>query len=213
MKYFIIDTETTDTSVKDAQVLQFTMIFEDTDKQLPLEDLPKLNLYIENIPLIGSPQTLKFNSKLLTFIENNPDILVKPKDVIKYVIEFVYKCLEIPFEKIEKYKFTVDGEEKIKYIFPKVLLNLAGKNISNFDIPIIQNNFNLFYNDYNLCYRHRILDPAILYTDIVNDECIPDLKECLRRADIKFDESKLHDASYDCWAVLLLLRSFYMDKK
>jgi hypothetical protein len=114
MKYFIIDTETTDVDVNKAQILQFTMMFEDTDKQLDFDKIPILNLYIENDPLIGSPQTLKFNDKLLTYIEKNPDILIKPKDVIKHVLEFIYTCLEIPFESIEKVKF-VQKNNSVKF--------------------------------------------------------------------------------------------------
>lgn len=56
-------------------------------------------------------------------------------------------------------------------------------------------------------YRHRIIDPSILYVDWSKDESLPSLDECLKRAGI--EKSVTHTAVEDAWDVIQVLRKKY----
>lgn len=82
--------------------------------------------------------------------------------------------------------------------------NLAGKNLSEFDLPFIKR---LHRGHENLFkYHRRILDPSIYYLNI-EDKQLPNLTECLDRAGMQ--PTDLHTAIGDAWDICRLIRHHY----
>jgi hypothetical protein len=79
-------------------------------------------------------------------------------------------------------------------------INVAGKNVGSFDIPFLQAK-SMIPSEVRI--RHRVLDPAILYSQ-EGDTALPDLKTCKERAG--FGDVVSHDALDDALDVIRLLR-------
>jgi len=79
-------------------------------------------------------------------------------------------------------------------------IQAAGKNFAAFDMQFLYRipQFNKFVN-----FRHRIIDPAILFLQ-VGDEKLPDSKTCYERAGI--NNKVAHTAVEDALAVVRLIR-------
>ncbi|HPM21940.1 MAG TPA: hypothetical protein PLY35_11900 [Thermotogota bacterium] len=129
MRYISIDIETTGLDYKNDLILEFSAIIEDTELNLPIEQLPILNIkfYYENI--IGSPYALELNKNLINYIKNNKD-----------------KCIEY------KYDDETFNNKLIKFLLDNNFnlnekINIAGKNFSNFDKLFLINKFNIFANN------------------------------------------------------------------
>lgn len=186
MRYISIDIETTGLDYKNDLILEFSAIIEDTELNLPIEQLPILNIkfYYENI--IGSPYALELNKNLINYIKNNKD-----------------KCIEY------KYDDETFNNKLIKFLLDNNFnlnekINIAGKNFSNFDKLFLINKFNIFQQ---IILSHRVLDPAILYLDLKLDSTLPDLSTCCERANIKINN--LHTATEDALLIIKLIRAYY----
>jgi hypothetical protein len=84
------------------------------------------------------------------------------------------------------------------------VINIAGKNYASFDGKFLEKVSG--WKDL-IKYRHRIIDPSILYIDWNKDENLPSLNECLKRAEIK--KTVMHTALEDAWDVIQVLRKKY----
>ena len=83
-------------------------------------------------------------------------------------------------------------------------INVAGKNLSTFDIPHMEE-AGLFLTDgESLQFCHRVFDPAVLYFDPDTDGRLPDLATCLERAGMSSDVS--HTAIHDALDIVQLIR-------
>lgn len=78
----------------------------------------------------------------------------------------------------------------------KPRFTLAGKNLAMFDLPFLEN------MGIEIPYRHRLIDPAILYAK-ADDEVVPELQTCLERAG--FEKTVSHDAVEDAMDVVNLI--------
>jgi DNA polymerase III epsilon subunit-like protein len=96
-----------------------------------------------------------------------------------------------------------DVKKLIRNFWPKGKMNVAGKNVA-FDLAFLKKYG--FGTDFQ--YRRRLLDPAILYMR-QDDEHLPDLAECCKRAGIELFDRQLHDAQNDALLVCQLLRRHY----
>jgi hypothetical protein len=76
---------------------------------------------------------------------------------------------------------------------------VAGKNFANFDQKFLEKLPNKFVK-----FRHRILDPAMLFTDPMLDDAPPSSALCLERAG--FGGEVAHTALEDALMVVKLLR-------
>jgi hypothetical protein len=86
--------------------------------------------------------------------------------------------------------------------FKKYKINVAGKNFASFDMLFLNNVPGwLGFID----VRKRILDPAILYFDVNNDDVLPSLDVCKKRANI--DGNVSHNALLDAWDIIQVLRN------
>ena len=96
------------------------------------------------------------------------------------------------------FSFLKNKGEEITALY----INIAGKNVSSFDIPFL----NAKIKDWEgLRFLNRSIDPAILYFDLENDVSLPDMKTCMQRAGI--DGEVAHTAMEDALVVVKLLRN------
>ncbi|MCT4636214.1 MAG: exonuclease domain-containing protein [Bacteroidales bacterium] len=177
MRYLSIDIETTSTDTESAKIIQFGCVLEDTTKNIPVTELPSLEVII-NQPYKGDPVALDMNQAIFNRM---------PAEGISQGI-----FLRIFTEFLKKNDFTIkDGRYEVI---------CAGKNFGSFDMQIL-NNIPGFKTKFRL--KSRILDPAILYVD-KNDTDLPDLLTCLQRAGI--DKIVEHTAKADARDVISLIR-------
>src|SRR5262249_36973616 len=86
-------------------------------------------------------------------------------------------------------------------------VNTAGKNAAGFDIPFLKEQIPGRWPDdkcEEVYFKHRIIDPSILYFDPKKDDGLPDTKTCLERAGIGGESS--HTAVEDALLVVQLVR-------
>ena len=81
-------------------------------------------------------------------------------------------------------------------------ITVAGKNYSGFDKRFLEKLEG--WNTIN--FSHRVIDPSILYMDWDNDESLPNLDECLKRANI--NKTVSHNALDDAMDIVNLLRVY-----
>ena len=79
---------------------------------------------------------------------------------------------------------------------------MAGKNYSGFDKRFLEK-----LEGWNtIKFSHRVIDPSILYMDWDNDTELPNLDECLKRANI--NKTVSHNALDDAMDIVNLLRVY-----
>jgi DNA polymerase III epsilon subunit-like protein len=170
MKFLSIDIETTGLDPQKNQILEFGAVAIDTScGNAPyVDDFRAVFIHQE---LTGNPIALTMNSELI----NEINILLKTKD-FDYD-EFNYnKSNDVYVRNTEEFQKYFD--EWLESIGFTGRLTLAGKNLASFDLKFLE------AAGIKIKYRHRMIDPAILYVDWATDETLPDLQQCLDRAGI-----------------------------
>jgi hypothetical protein len=79
--------------------------------------------------------------------------------------------------------------------------NFVGKNFAGFDRKFLDE----IFDTNKLKIRHRVIDPAILYLNSIDEECLPDLKECKVRSGLFEDNTVAHTAVEDSIDTLKLV--------
>lgn len=226
MKYLSIDIETSGLDPENNQVLSVAAIFEDTEKKLPWDEIPKFHVGILRHQITGSPRALTMNAKLIEWMNRwmEPNYLDQdPTDAFFVAQESGMTFL--PEEEVTPafYRFlfangygyelgpgdivnTIDG---VKYpaIGGKtkpITINVAGKNFGTFDKKFLEK---LSWWQKLIRVRQRIIDPAVLFVDWKEDEALPGLEKCKDRAEIF--GLVTHNALEDAWDVVELLRKHY----
>ena len=198
MKYVSIDLETTGLDPERCDILQFGAVIEDTENQLPYDELPTLNL------LVGPPHpagrysaevgALVMNAKLIERIQKEGS--VKPGDIEPLFFLFVEEHLfKVPNEHVPEVNYPLGERPQI---------NLAGKNFNTFDRHFLDE---LHWNWSQ--YHRRVIDPAMLWWRPEEDETLPSTELCMERAGINpsdFGDGELHDAVTDAKIVIALVR-------
>lgn len=233
MKYLSIDTETSGLNFNNCQLLSFGAILEDTKTKLPLDQCPKINVYITSKNINGEPFALNMNASIIKAISefnllNRSEEKVKFGDDNKCIFlsaeefpYYFYLWLLVEHEGRSVYKEYLEPERWYKTSaslvikvtelmakYKKIYLTPAGKNFSTFDKnfidPLISD---VVRSGEIIKFRNRVLDPAILYVDWLNDDALPGLSTCKERAGL--DPLVTHDALDDAWDVVELLRKKY----
>ena len=190
MKYVSIDLETTGLDTRHCDILQFGAVIEDTENQLPYDELPTLNL------LVGPPTdgrysaelgALVMNAKLIQRIrdEGGVDPIELESRFVTFLEENMFKDHDTPS--------GIPGP-----------VNLAGKNFNTFDRQFLDE---LHWDWSN--YHRRVIDPAMLWWRPEDDDALPNTEVCMRRARIRasdFGQEGLHDAVTDAKVVIALIR-------
>lgn len=224
MKYISIDVETTGLDPENCQILSIGAVIEDTLNQLPFEDLPKFHAVIKRESVYGSIFALNLNKDLIQamkdYSEAKTDELKQEieesfgakfyheDEVVEALYQFCYRngLVDLDPNFLNKQMKIVDG---IAYPIlgsnmVKTYLNCAGKNFAGFDKKFLEK---LPRWKQVFSIRSRVLDPGILFVDWINDESIPSLDECKKRAGI--DGVVTHNAVEDAMDVVMLLRTCY----
>ena len=87
---------------------------------------------------------------------------------------------------------------------PPITISVAGKNFGTFDKLFLEK---LVWWKKLIHIRQRIIDPGILFVDWVEDDAVPSLTKCKKRAG--FSGEVTHNALEDAWDVIELLRKKY----
>jgi len=218
MIYVSIDIETSGLDHEKHKVLSIGAIIEDTEKKLPYEECPKFNAIVLQNEITGSPRAITMNKEIISmigdYLEGDDETkqnfnthsdysFYREDDVIKEFYTFLWRngfaTLDSPSTHVNgKLTPTIDGKTK------PITLNVAGKNFGTFDKLFLQE---LPWWQKLIRTRQRVLDPAILMVDWVNDKSLPNLTVCKERAGIKGIVT--HNALEDAWDVIEVLRRFY----
>lgn len=202
MRYVSVDIETSGLDYEKNKILSFGAIIEDTTKKLPFDELPKFNAVVIQREIVGSPRALTMNSHLIDYIGQYLDADENLKKEIEKISG--YKFYEE--EKIvdEFYDFLGTQGYSTLVLNKPYTLNVAGKNFATFDKLFLEQ---LPKWKKLIRVRQRIIDPSVMFCDWSNDDALPSLTDCKKRANL--DEVVSHNALEDAWDVIQLLRKFY----
>jgi DNA polymerase III epsilon subunit-like protein len=224
MRYISIDVETTGLDPENCQILSIGAVIEDTHLPIPFEDLPKFHAVIKRENVSGSIFALNMNRDLIQAMKDHSEArtdeakkLVEKSfgakfyhedEVVEALYQFCYRngLVDLDPNFLNKQMKIVDG-----ILYPilgsnmvKTYLNCAGKNFAGFDKKFLEK---LPRWKQVFSIRSRVLDPGILFVDWINDESVPGLDECKKRAGI--DGVVTHNAVEDAMDVVMLLRQCY----
>jgi len=185
MKYLSIDIETTGLDPERHQILEFAAIFEDSEKQLSFEELPKFHAYFSYNELIGEPYALQLNQDILRIISG---LLELPEEAK------IYHRIMDEFNPFEDHFFIWITE-----LFGEENATVAGNNFGQFDYQFLRRNFPSLVD----CFYHRFLDPGSMLVGYDSDR-IPNLEQCLEMCEM--EPTNLHTAIGDAWDVIRLIR-------
>lgn len=224
MKYISIDIETTGLDPEFNQILSIGAVIEDTLNPLPFEELPKFHAVIKRESVYGSIFALNLNRDLIQAMKDysearNEELkqeveesfgakFYNEDEVVEALFQFCYDNGLVPVDPdfLNKQIKIVNGKSypMLTSNMPKVYLNCAGKNFAGFDKKFLEK---LPRWKQVFSIRSRVLDPGILFVDWINDESIPSLDECKKRAGI--EGVVTHNAVEDAMDVVMLLRQCY----
>ena len=224
MRYISIDIETTGLDPENCQILSIGAVIEDTHLPIPFEDLPKFHAVIKRENVSGSIFALNLNKDLIQAMKDHSEARTEDEkklveesfgakfyhedEVVEALYQFCYRngLVNLDPNFLNKQMKIVDG---IPYPIlgsnmVKTYLNCAGKNFAGFDKKFLEK---LPRWKQVFSIRSRVLDPGILFVDWINDESVPSLDECKKRAGI--DGVVTHNAVEDAMDVVMLLRQCY----
>jgi oligoribonuclease len=224
MKYLSIDIETTGLDRENCQILSVAAIVEDTQTKLPLSEIPKFHVAIKRPSIKGDMYAINLNRDLIQTIvhyqkaktqdekndlEKTTGIKFLDEDqVVEALYQFCYDngLVETNSESLSKSSIIINGKRypMITSKTPKVHITCAGKNFATFDKIFLER---LPRWKQVFAIRQRIIDPSVLFTDWTNDESLPSLSACKKRAGLS--EIVTHNAVEDAWDVIELLRKHY----
>lgn len=221
MVYVSVDIETSGLDHEKNCVLSIGAIIEDTEKKLPFEECPKFNAIILQKEIVGSPRAITMNKDIIGMIGE----YLEGNDEVRHLMDTHSDYLFLEKENVvtEFYRFlfangfgyelgpgdfvnTINGVEypAIGGKTKPITLNVAGKNFGTFDKLFLQQ---LPWWQKLIRTRQRVLDPAILCVDWINDKALPSLTQCKERTGI--EGIVTHNALEDAWDVIQVLRSNY----
>lgn len=191
-KYLVIDTETTSIDPENGDLLSFAAVIEDTDNILPLNELPSFYCVFKHEKLRGEPYALNMNKELIREIsEGVSPNLIEPGEFVEQFNTFL---------KLNGLDYFIEEETK-----KPVKIKSCGKNFATFDKGWIEKKIP-YFTDY-FAFNHRVLDPGSLFVDFKNDDWLPNLHTCMKRAGVKGEVT--HNALQDCLDLLESIRTKY----
>jgi oligoribonuclease len=230
MRYISIDVETTGLDPENCQILSIGAVIEDTLNPLPFEELPKFHAIIKRENVSGSIFALNLNRDLIQAMKDYSEARTEDEkkqieesfgakfyhedEVVEALFQFCYDNgivknldtvgwshaqISTRFKIINGTLYPILGSNMVK-----TYLNCAGKNFAGFDKKFLER---LPRWKQVFSIRSRVLDPGILFVDWINDESVPGLDECKKRAGI--NGIVTHNAVEDAMDVVMLLRKCY----
>ena len=179
MLYASVDLETSGLDPTWCQILEIGIVIDDLDApQNP--NPPTFHAYIKHRRIQGEPYALNLNKEIIAIIAEgkHPD-LVTPEHVGPALVAFLQQH------------------------FPSQKVTAAGKNFQGFDKKFLDHTL----PDFDFKLHHRTLDPVTNFYR-KGDKQLPDLTECLKRANITLPFN-IHTAVDDAKAVIALIRHIH----
>lgn len=183
MRYISLDLETTSLMPSPDNILQLSMVYEDSNNPIPIEDLPHFTVFIKRDKIVGQPYALAMNSWILDYISGYGKK------------ESPYPIMEPDSAFIAARYWALSQFKDVKYKIP-----LAGKNVASFDVQFLPD---MLKNTFS----HRVIDIGPMFIDWENDNQPPNFSECMQRAGITGHVT--HDALEDARGVIRILRTTY----
>lgn len=174
MNYFALDIETTGLNRVDDQILEVGLVYDNGDS---IESLPFLNIIIHHEIVRGHITALLMNNTLLKACYES---VVRSDAVIPLVNDWINGLAR--------------GNKA----------TFAGKNLSSFDLPFLDNHAKR-HGQGLYRYHRRVLDVGSMWVRASDTE-VPDLSTCLSRAG-KVSPVR-HEALSDCYNIVLCVRAF-----
>jgi DNA polymerase III epsilon subunit-like protein len=191
--YIALDIETTGLEPKLHDIIEFGAVFDDLANPLPLDQLPRFHAYIKKSVYRGDPYALSMHPAIFKKIAKpgDGDNVIPLSGLMWSLVNWLDK-IHYPF-----------NEKKKRYE-----VNVAGKNAAGFDIPFLKEHIPGRWPDeknyHEVYFKHRVIDPSILYFDPSKDDGLPDTKTCLERAGLGGESP--HTAVEDALLVVQLVR-------
>lgn len=189
MKYVSIDIETTGLNPHIHDIVEFGAVIDDLANPQPIEKLPTFQAILVQDHYRVTPYCMTLHQRLWSEIQErdeNDHRFMAIDDLPTAFYNFLSKNGYPYNEKKEAYDLTV-----------------AGKNFASFDLLFLKEQ--CFWHGIN--FKHRTLDPAVLYLDPKIDTELPGMGLCLKRAGI--NEEVTHGAVPDALQVIKLIRHHF----
>lgn len=201
MKFFAVDLETTGLDPATHRITEFAAIYADTEGKEPIKTFYR---WINPEGFVWSQYCLDLHGEWLRKINLrikakqfniDPIICNDFRECIFHFESWVSNELELPL-------YKDDGKGRVKY-------TAAGKNFGSFDLQFLK------CNQFPEMWRHRSIDPTILYAR-KEDEVLPELALCKQRAKMAgaaIERTEVsHNAIEDCLDVVDLIRFAFTHK-
>lgn len=191
MKYCSIDVQTCGPNFKHHSILEFGAVLDDLDNQLPIEKLPRFHCYFKppnEKGYSGVPESLLYHADKFKAIVN----CECARNVHTHEFAYMFK------------EFLVDnGYVSGRYNDSRVTINAAGKNVSGFDLPFLNEQTN--FSNY-IKVRKRVIDPTLFFYR-KGDEKLPNLNLCKIRSGMFDDVKDVHNSLQDALDIVMLVRN------
>lgn len=183
MKYISLDLETTGLVKDPNNILQLSMVVEDTTKLMPLRELPHLTAFVDQGTFTGSAFALQMNAWILKEIAN------------------ANKGIDTKYPVVQPLALWDSVHDFINEHFGRRNALVAGKNVASFDLQFFPENV-------RARFKHRVIDPGPMFINWKIDDSPPDLATIKKRCGL--DPGVSHDAYEDALDVIQVLRTQYM---
>lgn len=199
MKYVSIDIETTGLDPETCQIIQIGAVIEDTNDVKPIDELPKFQCIVEHERYSGQPTALAMNHGIIEKLAQLDRASKEERSIIRKQHNILPVGIVAQSFSIWLQANGIDPNPESKT--QQVTITAAGKNFATFDKVFLQKLPNW---QSSVQIKQRVIDPAILYMNWQNEESLPNLTECMRRANIT--DVVTHDALQDSIDVIRILR-------
>ena len=197
MLYCSIDCETTGLDFDVCQVLEIAAIIEDTNHpEYTLDEVPCFSYILEWPRYIGQAYAINMNARIFEKLASVAKDKMNESAKSEYGIVPMDKAGDYFYQWLKANEVLDDKSGSI---------TVAGKNVIGFDKRMLESVPNFFHR---FKFRHRAIDPGVLYWDPFTDSQLPSLEECKKRAGL--DNTKVsHVALQDAWDVIQVMRKKY----
>jgi len=189
MIYVSIDIETTGLNSQIHDIVEFGAVIDNLADPQPIDKLPTFHAFFKKDNYFGNAYCMSLHKRVWDAILAKEGNIIEIEDLMYGFSNFLSKN-GVPY-----------NEEKQRYD-----VNVAGKNFAAFDWQFLKAKIPAEKWG-EVYFRHRCIDPAILYFDPKVDTALPGQELCLERAGMK--EEVTHDAVGDALQVVKLIRKHF----
>lgn len=182
--YVAADIETTGLDSSYCQVLELGAVIE-TDWREPVEQLPTFHTYVYHSRIVGEPYALWLNADILKRIADRK----KPENAH---YQFLHPDEVLPALAMFLQSHGLDPKKTV----------IGGKNFGSFDLQFLNK---LYGYGQQIAFRHRFVDPAMMFWDPRIDDAPPDSKTCMERSGIPGEVK--HTAVEDSQGIIRMTRN------